>query len=61
VAVFCGAEFIFKMAPIFIDEEYFNIIFYTVSTVKHFRLQQQSVRDNENVVLQIEYWWKHIL
>jgi hypothetical protein len=29
--------------------------------VKHFRLQQQSVRDNENVVLQIEYWWKHIL
>jgi hypothetical protein len=32
--VFWGAEVIFEMPPPFIDEEYFNIFFYIVSTVK---------------------------
>jgi hypothetical protein len=35
--------------------------FYTVSKVENFRVQQQSVRDKENVVIHIAYWWKEIL
>jgi len=29
VIVFCGAEVIFKMSPIFTDEEYFNTFLYS--------------------------------
>jgi len=32
--VFCGAEVIFKMPPIFIDEEYFNIFLYSFYSEK---------------------------
>jgi len=60
VIVFCGAEVVFRMPPIFIDEEYFNI-FCAVSTVKNFRPQQQSVKDNENVAIHIEYWFKQLI
>jgi hypothetical protein len=38
-----------------------SICFYIVSTVKNFRLQQQSVRNKENVVIHRAYWWKQFL
>ena len=38
-----------------------SIHFCIVSTVKNFRLKQQSVRDNENVVIHRAYWWKQFL
>jgi hypothetical protein len=34
VIVFCGAEVIFKMSPIFIVEEYFNIFLYSFYSEK---------------------------
>ena len=39
----------------------FQYIFCAVSTVKTFRLQQQSIKDNENVVIHIEYWFKQLI
>jgi len=34
VIVFCGAEVIFEMPPIFIDEEYFNTFLYSFYSEK---------------------------
>jgi len=39
----------------------FRYIFCAVSAVKNFRVQQESVRRNENVVIHIAYWWEEML